>query len=237
MERSERPSTIAPRQAGSPEPSDQDVDRLLRALQLEKSNLPPNVRAALEALGHEVLALRLDQIALKAALERSELFADRDALCPVFNRRAFERELTREIALASRYGTPLCVVFLDLDRFKLVNDRFGHATGDTVLTEVCEVISENIRQTDILGRLGGDEFGIALTHADLSDCQEKAKSITALIDEMTVSDASKPGIEPVKLGASCGVVSWRQGKTATALIAEADETMFRTKALRKSGRV
>ncbi|MEM6535050.1 MAG: GGDEF domain-containing protein [Pseudomonadota bacterium] len=229
-------SAAAPEAGAEPSQARHDRRRLIDALGLDVSALPVEARAALEALAGEVLSLRNERAAMLDELGRAEQLADRDTLCPVFNRRAFERELSREIALAARYGSPLCLIFVDLDRFKLVNDRFGHATGDTVLREVTNLILGAIRQTDIVGRLGGDEFGIALTHADLADSQAKADYLTSLIDGLTIRDQADSGLEPVQLGASCGVVAWQKNISAERLIAEADETMFRIKARRKNPR-
>ncbi|MBO6687468.1 MAG: GGDEF domain-containing protein [Henriciella sp.] len=209
---------------------------LLAAIGLDPQSLPVRERAAIEALAGEVLSLREDRARLKHELETAAHLADRDALCPIFNRRAFERELAREISLAERYGTPLCMLFIDLDRFKLINDRFGHATGDTVIKHVAETLVENLRQSDIVGRLGGDEFGIAFTHAELSDAKIKAAKLESLIGAIVVRDAENNGLESVHLGASCGVAEWRRGRNAASLIAEADETMFRRKNEKKRAR-
>ena len=223
----------------SPQADNVDVRarrELIAALGIDLAGQPVRVRAAIEAMADEILALRVDRARLQEAVQAAELLADHDPLCPVFNRRAFERELAREIALAERHGAPLCLVYMDLDRFKLVNDRFGHATGDEVICRVAHTLLENVRQTDIVGRLGGDEFAIVLTHAELSDCEIKAASLEAAIDGLKVRDNSDTGIEPVQLGASCGVVEWRRGLTVEALIAAADEAMFRVKARRRSAR-
>ena len=202
---------------------------LISAIGIETASLPKHVQAAIEALAGEVLHLREDKEQLEQALAKAGDLADRDTLCPLFNRRAFERELTREIALAERYGTPLCLIFIDLDRFKLVNDRFGHATGDKVIQHVAQTLLDNVRQSDIVGRLGGDEFGIALTHADYPSGQAKAEKLEAIIGALTVRDADNDALDPVQLGASCGAVLWHRGRDANSLIAEADETMFRRK--------
>ena len=209
---------------------------LIAAIGLDVTVLPKHVRAAIEALAGEVLNLREDRERLQGELEKAVNLADRDALCPIFNRRAFERELSREIALAERYGHDLSLVFIDLDRFKLVNDRFGHATGDRVIQHIAQTLIENVRQSDIVGRLGGDEFGIALTHADITIGQAKAATLESIIEALTVRDAQDEGLEPVQLGASCGVVSWERGRDAKSLIAEADETMFRRKNEKKRSR-
>lgn len=202
---------------------------LIAAIGVDTTNLPRDVKAAIEALAGEVLGLREDRERLASELENAAHLADRDTLCPIFNRRAFERELTREIALAERYGTPLCLIFIDLDRFKLINDRFGHATGDKVIQHVAQTLLDNVRQSDIVGRLGGDEFGIALTHADYSVGQSKAVGLESVIGALTVREAEGSGDGSVQLGASCGTVLWQRGRDASSLIAEADETMFRRK--------
>jgi len=209
---------------------------LIAAIGLDTSNLPRHVQAAIEALAGEVLGLREDRAQLRDALENAAHLADRDTLCPIFNRRAFEREVTREISLAERYGTPLCLIFIDLDRFKQINDQFGHATGDKVIQHVAQTLVENVRQSDIVGRLGGDEFGIALTHAEFENAQAKALSLESIIGSLTVRDAEDAKLESVKLGASCGTVLWQRGRDAAALIAEADETMFRRKNEKKRAR-
>lgn len=209
---------------------------LIAAIGLETRDLPPYIRAAIEALAGEVLSLREDRERLQEALENAAQLADRDTLCPIFNRRAFERELTREISLSERYGTPLCLIFIDLDRFKQINDRFGHATGDKVIQNVAESLVKNVRQSDIVGRLGGDEFGIALTHTELVDGKMKADRLEAMIGALTVRDAENPEIESVALGASCGTVAWQSGRNAASLIAEADESMFRRKNEKKQAR-
>ena len=209
---------------------------LLSAIGVDTHDLPLRARAAIEALAGEVLNLREDRARLKQELESAAHLADRDTLCPIFNRRAFERELTREISLAERYGTPLSLIFIDLDRFKLINDRFGHATGDTVIQHVAQTLLDNLRQSDIVGRLGGDEFGIALTHADVSVAQVKARRLESLIGNLVVRDAENDALQSVNLGASCGAVEWRRGRDAASLIAEADETMFRRKNEKKRAR-
>ncbi|MEO0606741.1 MAG: GGDEF domain-containing protein [Pseudomonadota bacterium] len=209
---------------------------LIAAIGVETDHLPTHLRAAIEALAGEVLSLREDRARLQSELDSAVQLADRDTLCPIFNRRAFERELTREISLSERYGTPLCLVFIDLDRFKLINDRFGHATGDQVIQNVAESLVNNVRQSDIIGRLGGDEFGIALTHTELSDGQMKAARLEAMIGALIVRDAETSETDSVKLGASCGTVAWHRGRGAANLIAEADESMFRRKNEKKRAR-
>ncbi|WP_233356222.1 GGDEF domain-containing protein [Henriciella aquimarina] len=207
----------------------------MRALDIEPAEHDLKTSAAFRALAEEVIWLREEEARLRRALETAENLADHDSLCPVFNRRAFERELKREMALAERHGSPLVLLYIDLDRFKTVNDRFGHAAGDAALKQVCEIILSLVRQTDIVGRLGGDEFGIVLTHAGLEGAQAKAGELVRRIDRLSISGAD-PGAGPVRLGASCGVVAWQGQPSAELFIAQADEAMFRVKSARKPER-
>lgn len=207
---------------------------LTRALGVNVTALDSRTRAAVEALSEEVMALR-DQVAeLEGKLDGAELLADHDTLCPVFNRRAFERELRRETALAERYGSSLCLVYIDLDGFKAVNDSFGHATGDSVLIKVADILIAGTRETDIVARLGGDEFGVALTHASYEDSVRKAADLAARIDALIVRDMADLDGPVLQLGASCGVAGWQRGMTVDALLEEADRAMFREKATRRA---
>jgi len=187
--------------------------KLLSALGVDLTRSSPGDAAAISALCDEVIALRGDIEDLRAKLDDTALVADRDALTPVLNRRAFQRELTREINVAERYSSPLCLVFIDLDRFKLVNDRFGHQTGDDVLKT---------------------EFGVALPHATFEDSAQKASELAEQIDALIVRDAADETLPAVRLGASCGVAEWHRGMSCAQLIAEADEAMFALKASRRA---
>ena len=208
-------------------------NELLGLLDINLATTGKRAAAAIQALSEEVLHLQNEVEHLKLQLASTSAEADRDTLVPIHNRRAFERELAREIAAAERYGNPLCVVFIDLDRFKLVNDRFGHAAGDAALVRVAQILRANTRETDLVGRIGGDEFGIALTHADYENCVEKAKSLAEEIALLTVRDTADETIAPVQIGASYGVSEWRKGSTVTSLLEEADAAMFAMKAGRR----
>ncbi len=210
-----------------------DIRALVDVLGIDLARLDRRTRAAIEALVEEVAAMRAEADGLRAALAEAESLADNDALCPVFNRRAFEREVRREIALAGRYDTPLCLIFIDLDNFKLVNDVYGHTTGDSVLREVAAILRRQTRQTDIVGRLGGDEFGVVLAHADMADAQRKAAQLAAAIDALEVRSPVPDERPAIQVGGSCGIVAWRPGQGAEALIAAADQAMFLEKARRR----
>ncbi len=216
--------------------SDEVIDRVLRAVGVSQrpARQAPG-GAALLALATEVAALRAEIATLEDRLQTAEAQADHDATTPLFNRRAFDRELSRTIAMVNRHGGQLCLLYIDLDHFKLVNDRFGHLTGDDVLIHVAGLLASQTRETDIVARLGGDEFAVALPHAALIDAQKKARSLASAIEKIKVVDPVDPTLTPVKVGASIGVAEWRPGMTSAELIRRADEAMFVDKGRRKRG--
>ena len=119
--------------------------------------------AEVERLERELAAARTQMAELAA---RAEI----DPLTEILNRRGFERELKRSLAHAKRYGTSAALVYLDLDGFKPINDRHGHAAGDAVLKAVAMVLARHVRASDVVARLGGDEFAVLLWHLTRSGC-------------------------------------------------------------------
>jgi diguanylate cyclase (GGDEF)-like protein len=191
-------------------------------LGLDAADLTAPVQAALATLLGEIDELRTEVGRLKARLMEAESLADRDVLTPVFNRRAFVRELRRVLAFSQRYGGPASLIYFDLDGFKAVNDRYGHAAGDTALQAVAERLAGAVRESDVVGRLGGDEFGVILMHADHEAALAKARSLTSLIEDEPVPCGE--WLTPIKI--SYGVGQILPGASAEQVIAEADEAMY-----------
>jgi diguanylate cyclase (GGDEF)-like protein len=197
-------------------------------LGLGEADLTPAVQAALTGLLAEVDELRKEVGRLKARLTEAEGLADQDGLTPLLNRRAFMRELRRVLTFAQRYGGPASLVYFDLDGFKAVNDRFGHAAGDLALKAVAERLSANVRESDIVGRLGGDEFGVILVQADVSAALAKAAALAAVIENEPVQCGE--WLAPLKV--SYGLRQIEPNVTAEQALADADAQMF----ARKRGR-
>ena len=107
--------------------------------------------------------------------------AHQDALIAIPNRRGFMRELERLVARVQRYKGSAAMLFVDLDGLKMINDSFGHRAGDEALIEVAALLAKGIRRSDVVARIGGDEFGILLEHASESSAQETATRLTDLI--------------------------------------------------------
>lgn len=115
-------------------------------------------------------------------LRQTELMAYFDHLTGLHNYAYFESEIKTEVARAKRYQTSLCLLLLDLDGFKLVNDTFGHRAGNDVLRDVGKILQRRLRSSDLVARFGGDEFAILLHRTDPTDGQRVAGSLCKNID-------------------------------------------------------
>jgi len=186
------------------------------------------VRQALATLVIELGDLRAEIQRLKARLQEAETAADEDPLTSAKNRRAFIRELKRIAAFAQRYDAPASVVYFDLDDLKGVNDRFGHAAGDAVLKAVASRLASHVRESDIVGRMGGDEFAVLLVQADLPTARAKAEMLARLVESEPVSVGD--WLTPIRV--SWGVRQIDPTLDAEALIADADGAMFAMKRTR-----
>jgi len=191
-------------------------------LGIPESEFTPRVRDAIMTLMGEVDTLRRELQQTRSRLEEVEKAADQDHLLPLLNRRAFVRELMRYISFADRYGTPASLVYFDLDGFKLVNDTHGHAGGDAVLAHFAQVLLDNVRDSDVVGRLGGDEFGILLSHANQGQAHKKADQ---LAHRLNASPSVWRG-HTIPVSFSYGAFELRPGEDADTAIARADEAMY-----------
>jgi diguanylate cyclase (GGDEF)-like protein len=199
-------------------------------LGITEPEMTPAVKEAVQTLLTEIEDLRGEVARLKSKLAEAEDIADRDALTPLLNRRALVRELGRIRTFAQRYGTAASLVYFDLDDLKGVNDRFGHAAGDAALKAVADRLLASVRESDIVGRMGGDEFAVILVQADQAVAEAKAASLARAIEAepLHFGDWSAP------LHVSFGVREITQDAEPEALIAEADAAMYAKKRERKS---
>ena len=194
-------------------------------LGLGETDLTPPVQAALTTLLSEIEELRVEVGRLKSRLNEAEDLADQDPLTPLLNRRAFLRELHRVLTFAQRYGGPASLIYFDLDGFKAVNDRFGHAAGDIALNAVAERLSAQVRESDVIGRIGGDEFGVILVQADLSAALAKAESLAAAVEAEPIQCGE--WLAPLKI--SFGVRQIDAGVSAEQILSDADQAMYASK--------
>jgi diguanylate cyclase (GGDEF)-like protein/PAS domain S-box-containing protein len=192
-----------------------------------------NVSMLRDADGEPISAVVQAQDVSERKRFESELqyLADHDPLTGLFNRRRFAVELERELAAAERYESGGALLILDLDCFKLVNDSRGHSAGDALLVAVGRAIDGRLRTSDIVGRLGGDEFGIVLPHADRAQALATAESLRAIV--AATVDAHAAG---TVVTTSVGVAPFGTGEPSGGverLVSNADAAMYSAK---QSGR-
>jgi diguanylate cyclase (GGDEF)-like protein len=162
---------------------------------------------------------------LEARCAELDRLAHHDSLVPLLNRRGFLRQLELVIARHERYGDPAAVLFVDLDGLKMLNDSFGHPAGDSALIHVAAMLVGGVRQSDTVGRLGGDEFCILLDHADERSAAETAER---LVDTIAGDEFFIDGM-PVPLSVAIGVTVIERGDTPAAVLARADQAMYQGK--------
>lgn len=151
--------------------------------------------------------------------------ATTDFLTGLGNKRAFEDFANSEIKRGRRYKIPVSLVIIDLDHFKLVNDTHGHAVGDKVLTEIGQILKRLTRQHDHIARLGGEEFGLLLTHTDLETAHAVAEAFRRDIQAMTIEH----GKAKIKMTSSFGVAELASDDTLETLMERADANLYRAK--------
>ena len=187
-----------------------------------EAELTPNVQRALLTLMGEVDQLRKETDALRAKVRD---LADRDVLLPVLNRRAFLREVSKALSLAERHDAPSALVYFDLNGFKTINDTHGHAAGDEALKVVADTLSSHLRDTDAVGRLGGDEFGVVLVLTPAEAAERKAEELAEAIAKAPIHF----GGLTLNLKAAWGVQALERGITPETAMAEADAAMYARK--------
>jgi len=159
---------------------------------------------------------------LRRTQSQLELLATHDPLTTVLNARAFASQVAQELGRNRRYGRPLALIYLDLDDFKKVNDAHGHATGDAVLRLVADAMRSAVRQADVVGRLGGDEFGVLMPETDGSLAHAVANRLAGGIRTVFRGTPS--------VTASIGVVAVSGTEAGSdELLRKADQAMYEAK--------
>jgi len=164
---------------------------------------------------------------LQAELEEQ---AVRDPLTGLFNRRYFQETLDREIARALRDGTPVGIIVMDLDRFKQVNDSYGHKVGDTYLKEIGDLLMRNIRREDAACRIGGEEFVIVMPGASVEITYQRAELIRSLTETLRVKDTGDEFYITMSVGISAFPT---YGTSGEEILIQADRALYQAK---KNGR-
>lgn len=201
----------------------------LCVLDRQPRSLNDHQRELLSGLARQVMALldlRAHEQKLMEALAREQYLASVDMLTGLLNRRVLFERFDAEIDRSRRYGTPLSMALIDLDHFKMINDTFGHAAGDAVLSSVGEIIKTSIRSSDIAGRYGGEELCIVLPQTTAEGAHALAESLRKQIEEYIISVDGKT----IAVTASIGVTTMQTNcKGALQILNAADEALYQAK--------
>lgn len=179
------------------------------------------IQAQLLLIQETTVELEAQKGELEAANAKLEWLATTDGLTGLANRRTFEASLKALTARAEREGTPLALVIFDLDRFKELNDVYGHQAGDEALCVLAQVLAENTRDYDVIARYGGEEFVALMPGLDVESALEIADRLRAAIEAAEWPDR--------RVTASAGVANFRPCQSGEALLAEADRALYASK--------
>ncbi|MCE5254388.1 MAG: diguanylate cyclase [Actinomycetia bacterium] len=180
-----------------------------------------------EEINHLLAELSESQQVLQRRYREARDQADRDALTGLLNRRALIHELERALDQAERDGDRLAVLLMDIDNFKLFNDTYGHLLGDEIVGWVGSILDECSRDTDVLGRYGGDEFVAILRHATVGQAARYCQRVRALL---AGREPTIPGLKDIPITLSFGIAAYPDnGAEAKELLIYADENLYRSK--------
>jgi diguanylate cyclase (GGDEF)-like protein len=182
--------------------------------------------ADVERLVEEISRLRGQVAQLQVRVEQLDHLAHQDSLIDLPNRRGFLRELERLIARVGRYDAHAAMLFVDVDGLKSINDTFGHRAGDMALIQVAGLLETGVRKSDVVARIGGDEFGILLECSDEKSAHETAARLVEMIADCEFMHDG----ESLPLSVAIGVGMIDAQDNAEEVMARADEQMYRRKA-------
>lgn len=193
--------------------------------------LPNNLVSAdaqstvVDELRGEISTLRREIRLLRIANAELERIAVRDPLTPLYNRRYFLTALNERLVRAKRYNSKAAVLFIDINKMKHINDEFGHSAGDFALVHAAQVVTANIRATDVAARIGGDEFAVIVEEVDDDLASVKAAQLERELrtTECLYGDVTLP------VSASIGFTMLRPNDTEDGLIERADADMYARK--------
>lgn len=163
---------------------------------------------------------------LQRALEYEDLYeqASRDSLTGLANRRVFDERIDSILGNAARHSHSVTIACMDLDKFKLINDSYGHLVGDLVLKKVAQTMESLVRNCDLLVRMGGDEFMLVMSSTNLYEAKILAERLCAAIGSLDLPSAGSS-----KIGVSIGLFEWKPGMSKNDWIQQADEALYRAK--------
>jgi diguanylate cyclase len=217
----------------------EDLNQLKTTLQQGLSSLSARVTdyVAVEKDSHEaskqkvadlnrkIQAMEAEATQLRGQVKAKQDLAVKDPLTGVYNRAGFEERIGEELARHKRMHTPLSLVFIDCNKFKEINDTFGHAAGDIVLVKVAETLTARARKSDVVARYGGDEFVVILPDTPVDGARHFASDAC----EKILNAGFNNNGEPLDVSISCGITQVREGDTSDTALHRADEAMYQAK--------
>jgi diguanylate cyclase len=203
-----------------------DIVKMRRAIADEVRELRSAVAEKQAADAARSAELDREVSSLRKDLESARTAATTDPLTGAANRAAFQDELTRLADIAAAGGEGFALVMFDIDKFKDVNDTYGHAVGDRVLMAFAAFCRENVRRGDVVARWGGEEIAVLLPSASLRAAHAKAQR---MIKTLARRSWSIDGAQKVTFTASAGVAAWTRGDTPDKMVERADQALYAAK--------
>lgn len=201
------------------------IDQHLQSFQDDESTRLDKANSVIKELSEKIEDLEVEGDKLRTRIEESEQHAMRDMLTGIPNRQAYEERIGNEIARCRRYESPLCLVVWDVDKFKAVNDNYGHAAGDKVLKVVAETLDKHIRATDFIARFGGEEFVLLLPEIGLEAAAQVANKLREIIAETPFHFRDSR----VAVTISGGVAQLKKDEPANDFFERADKALYAAK--------
>jgi diguanylate cyclase (GGDEF)-like protein len=179
-------------------------------------------------LGHTLMRFALQDRIERETSRRIYEMSVRDGLTGAFNRRYFDERLTSEFAFAVRHRSPLCVLLVDIDHFKRINDQIGHQAGDHVLREIADVLKKGIRTEDVVARYGGEEFAMIARGIDPTGALQFAERVRGLVERANVMWEGRRVPVTISVGVAHNQVAPAVAR-GEELTAAADAALYRAK--------
>lgn len=201
------------------------IDQHLQLFQDDESTRLQKANDIISELSEKIEELEVESDKLRNRLEESQKQAMRDVLTGIPNRQAYEERIATEIARCRRYESPLCLIVWDVDKFKSVNDNYGHAAGDKVLKVVAEALNRQVRATDFLARFGGEEFVLLLPEIEIATAEQVANKLRQVIADTPFHFRDSR----VPVTVSGGVAQLLKDEPANDFFERADKALYKAK--------
>jgi len=191
----------------------------------DKEKRHQDAELRIQTLGQRVREMETETSQLRQSFQEARAQAVRDPLTGLHNRFAYDEQIAREYARWKRYQAPLALIVLDLDRFKNLNDQYGHHAGDRALKSLANRLRANVREADFVCRYGGEEFLVVMPNTTAQEALQAAEKLRTNVGESDFHYRNAP----VRVTVSCGVAQFHTGDSPESVFRRADEALYRAK--------